>query len=597
MEKNEKDTLDTYRQERKERIAKQSKKAAKKSAVGAGRSNKADKVIEAIIAVVVVVAILAASLNFFGVPHKAVKAVTIDGKSYSAAELGCYYMTQYNSVRSMAYTYDTQYGEGLGKSLTGYDTSLSPTEQTTKDHDDNEITWDEYFLEEAIESMAQVKRYYKAAVDAGIKLSDEDKEDINSTVESIKTSFQSSGAYNAKNYSVSSILTLNYGKGVTESLFRKVLTEQKYVELYQTQRQDELKAAKTDDDVAAVYNEDKTAYDVVSFRWYTLKVTSETASSEPASGEGTSKEAAAPLAEELKAQEFVAAVTSQTNYNEDTFKNTVLEFEEGSENYEDYKDDRATMLQKISKSVIKQNISEDAANWLFETDDAGNYVRQIGDIKYFLSSDSKTVYILFATGAPFCDDTRPVSVRHILVQYPTEATSEPVSGEEKEETTVSAEVKAECSSKADDILKEYKDYIAENASDAADEDYFGELASKYTDDPGSKDTGGLIEDMHNNGSYVENFEDWAFAEGAFDGETRTAGDTGIIETEYGYHVMYYVGAEDHPEWYSSILNELIEDEWKDEQTKFDEQFSEDAIVRKEKAENWVKKNCLKLIDG
>ena len=34
---------------------------------------------------------------------------------------------------------------------------------------------------------------------------------------------------------------------------------------------------------------------------------------------------------------------------------------------------------------------------------------------------------------------------------------------------------------------------------------------------------------------VTNFNDWCFD------ESRQAGDTGIVETEYGYHVMYYVG--------------------------------------------------------
>ena len=34
---------------------------------------------------------------------------------------------------------------------------------------------------------------------------------------------------------------------------------------------------------------------------------------------------------------------------------------------------------------------------------------------------------------------------------------------------------------------------------------------------------------------VEAFEDWIYTDG------RKTGDTGIVETEYGYHVMYFVG--------------------------------------------------------
>ena len=47
-------------------------------------------------------------------------------------------------------------------------------------------------------------------------------------------------------------------------------------------------------------------------------------------------------------------------------------------------------------------------------------------------------------------------------------------------------------------------------------------------------TGGLYTAVYP-GQMVVNFNDWCFAEG------RKAGDTGIVESEYGYHVMYYSG--------------------------------------------------------
>lgn len=595
MDKNEKNTSNDYRQERKERISKQAKSAAKKSNSHPGAKSVAGKVVGIIIAVVVVVAILASMLNFFGVPQKAIKAVTIDGKSYSMSELSCYYMQIYQNVYSYSSQYDSNYGEGYGKMLTGYDTAVSPTKQTTTDHDGNEVTWDEYFLDEAIESMANVKRYYKTAVDAGITLSEEDEEEIQSAIDDISENINNSGL----SYSVSRYITLTYGKGVTTKLYKKVLTERKYVELYQELRQDELKAGYTDGDVNAVYTEDKSAYDVVDFRWYTIDVESSETAEEESTGEDTSEAAETLLPEEERAQRFIDTVKSEQNYNEDTFKQTVLDFaSEDSEDYETYKIDSATLLQKISKSVLESNIGEDAANWFYETDDSGNYVRQTGDMNYFLDSDGDVVYIVFTIGTPYCDDTIPASVRHILVQYPTEEASEDVSGEaETEATTVSAEMKSECESEAESILNEYKTYIEENESGAADEEYFGELASKYSDDTGSVEEGGLISDMSNNGSYVDNFEDWVFAEGQYDGETRAEGDTAVIETEYGYHIMYFVGGHDHPEWYETILSDLANDAWEEEQTSFEESFGEDAIVRKETVEKWVKKSCLKIIGG
>lgn len=595
--KKEKEYSDNYRQERKDRIAKQSKSSEKKSNSHQGAKKAAEKVVSVVIAVVVIVAILGASLNFFGVPQRALKAVTIDGKSYSMSELSCYYMQMYNNVANYASSYDSQYGSGYGKMLTGYDTSLSPAEQTTKDDDGNEITWDEYFLNEAIENMANVKRYYNAAVEAGVELSEEDKAEIEKSLDTYKSYIE------GQNYSLSRYITLIYGKGVTTGLFKRILTEQQIASSYQEQLQDELKGAYTDADIDKVYQEDKSAYDVVSVRWFTIDVESETAdtAAETASGEEESSDAErAPLAEELKAQEFIAKIKSQQNYNEETFKATVLEYaDKDSEDYETYQNDAATLLQKVDKSSISSNVSEDAANWLYEQDDNGNYIRQAGDMNAFLNSKSTVVYIFYAVGTPFRDETVPASVRHILVQYPTEA-AEDVSGEEStdtEETTVSAEVKSECESEAESILAQYKDYINENESGVADEEYFGELASKLSDDTGSQKNGGLISDLNNDGSYVANFEDWVFAEGEYAGETRTEGDTAIVETEYGYHIMYYVGGHEHPEWYETILDELVGDDWEKKQTEFDESFGEDAIVRKEWAAGRVKKSCVKMIDS
>ncbi len=60
---------------------------------------------------------------------------------------------------------------------------------------------------------------------------------------------------------------------------------------------------------------------------------------------------------------------------------------------------------------------------------------------------------------------------------------------------------------------------------------FSKLADENTTDPGSKGKGGLYEDVKK-GQMVAEFENWCFADG------RKVGDTGVVKTEYGYHVMY-----------------------------------------------------------
>lgn len=107
------------------------------------------------------------------------------------------------------------------------------------------------------------------------------------------------------------------------------------------------------------------------------------------------------------------------------------------------------------------------------------------------------------------EDMLPV-VFHVL--YPTLdlATYTELSDEEKEQAHQRAET----------TLSTYKTYDELKAK--ADEDVAAGIAAEA-----SEYTVSL-------GQMVEEFEDWCFAE-------HTEGDMGIVETVYGYHVMYFVG--------------------------------------------------------
>lgn len=614
MDKNEKEVLDVYRQERKERIAKQTKQSSKKSNSHNKGKTVLGKIAKVVVSAAVIVAILGATLNFFGVPQRLINSVEIDGESYSMSELSCYYMQVYNYYSYYSYYYDSNYGEGYGSVFTGYDYNISPAEQTKTDEDGNNVTWDEFFLDEAIKEMANIKRYYKLALDAGIELTEDAQAEIQDSIDSVQSQIDSykTSATNSMsaNYSVSRFLTLTYGKGVTEKFYKKVLTEQKYVELYQQARQDELEKDYSLEDVEEVYNKDTSEYDVVSFRWYTIDILDD-AQKDDEDAKATDEQIKTA---EQAAQAFVDTVKSNPGYNEETFKQVVLDtVDKKDENYETYKEDAATLIQKVAKSTLSSNISSDAAKWLYEKNDAGEYVRQAGEMKYFVDDNKETVYVLYATGVPSRDETKPVTVRHILVKFPDadeNASAETTSGETasgEEDTTdvadeavtndgeISQATKDECLAEAKAILKEYTDYINENCKGEPDEDFFAELATEHTDDTGSAENGGLIEDMKNNDTYVKSFEDWAFSEGEFAGEERNPGSTAIIETEYGYHIMFYVSKDDNAEWYNTILQELVEEKWGEEQESFEKSFTEDSIQQNETVVAWVKDACLDII--
>lgn len=106
---------------------------------------------------------------------------------------------------------------------------------------------------------------------------------------------------------------------------------------------------------------------------------------------------------------------------------------------------------------------------------------------------------------------REVDVRHILIM-PEDDTAE--------EDWNTAKTTAE------DILNQWL------AGDMTEES-FAALAEEKSEDEGSSAEGGLYEDVYI-GQMVTEFEDWCFD------SSRQNGDYGIVKTEYGYHIMYFV---------------------------------------------------------
>lgn len=112
------------------------------------------------------------------------------------------------------------------------------------------------------------------------------------------------------------------------------------------------------------------------------------------------------------------------------------------------------------------------------------------------------------------------NVRHLLVAF--EGTED-----EYGNTTYSDADKDTARAEAQGYLDMWKD-------GAANEEYFIELVKAHSDDTYLQ-TGGLYENITADSNYVDNFKYWATD------PARLAGETGIIETEYGYHVMYFAG--------------------------------------------------------
>ena len=132
------------------------------------------------------------------------------------------------------------------------------------------------------------------------------------------------------------------------------------------------------------------------------------------------------------------------------------------------------------------------------------------------------------------DGSVTTDVRHILIC--------PKGGTEGEDgITYSEEEWEQCRVEAQALLDAWK------ASNGTEED-FAQLAMEHTEDPGSRSSGGLYTDIVV-GQMVEPFELWCFD------ESRQYGDTGLVRTSYGYHIMFFV--ESREIWVTQVCDTII----------------------------------------
>ncbi|MBQ3252783.1 MAG: peptidylprolyl isomerase [Oscillospiraceae bacterium] len=121
-----------------------------------------------------------------------------------------------------------------------------------------------------------------------------------------------------------------------------------------------------------------------------------------------------------------------------------------------------------------------------------------------------------------------VNVRHILVCPEGGTTNE----ETKEVTYSKAEWEA-CLKKAEAIYNEWK-------NGEATEESFATLATQKSEDGGSNTNGGLYTGITKDTNFVEPFLNWCMD------ASREVGNTGIVKTDYGYHIMFF--AHSQPQW-------------------------------------------------
>ena len=471
-------------------------------------------------------------------------------------------MTSYNN-------YLTQYEQYGLLDYLGIDTTKKLSAQQYSENQ----TWLDFFTEQAKATVEQMLVYAEAAKAEGFELSEEEQ----ATVDSVISSFDLMASYYGT--STNAYIASNYGQGVKAKDIRDFLAISTLAEQYSAKVADELKESIKAEDVDIYYNENKADYTQFDTISYSEKITIETAGKsdeEIAAAKEELKNALTRLAEAKTADEFKSILAEVKNImvenadqpedtteetTEDTTEDTTEETTEEDKDDEKKEDEKSPLDNITESTVTSSTVSGDIKEWIFETKD-GELVRVAGDAKLFEENKENkgtgeeadvvkshdytvTVYLVLSDAAR--DETVTKNAGHILF---------------KTETHGSAEKALEAAQK---VLSEY------NTGDRTKES-FEKLANENTEDSG------VFYDNIKKGDMVTEFENWIYD------SDRNVGDVDIVETEYGQHIMYFVGDGDAA-WYVDCFNALFNKIAEDKYQEFKETYKVEYSAKAAKAIN------------
>lgn len=463
------------------------------------RRNKLWRNVGIVVGAVALVALVLVSYFTSTTYYRQKTAVQIGSHDISVASFNYYYRNAYqNTYNAIQETYG-EYASLL------IDSSKPLDEQQYSDTQ----TWQDYLTDTTLANLEEIYAFYDAATAAGFTLDDEAKAEIEEIVASVAS------AAKQANYKLDNYLAAVYGKGVNEKLYRELLTVVTIATEYSADINEGFTF--TDEEIAAYYDENRNEIDSVTARVYpiTYETPEENAGDDADEGNSADGDAADEgnttdegdgaddKADALTHDEALAqangvydAVETEQDFIDYV---TSLVPEESKSKYED---GSAILYNGLSYSSFKNT---DLSDWLF--DDA----RAAGDVTV-IEGESEVYLAMFLSRSD--NDYPLVDMRHVLI-----------APEKDDEGNLVEGAEAAAKKKAEELYDEW----VENGST---EDYFKILANTYSSDGDGK-SGGLYEDVYK-GRMVTPIDSWLFG-------PRKIGDCEIIESDYGWHLVYFAG--------------------------------------------------------
>ncbi len=521
-------------------------KATAKKSTG-GKSNRMKFICGLLVSLIVIIVLGVFGWRYYTMPNSDEKmnygnvALTVGQEEVSIGMYNYYYKSIYQNY--------VQYAQQGYYQL---DTTKDFSKQKTTNKKGKTVTWAQLFKDDTVDQLQFILTFYHAGVENGVQLNAEQKKTIKSNIKELKESASES------DMSVDEYIAEQYGSYCGLATIEKMLTQAFIANNYYNQYCINNKATKKE--VQANYKKNKDDYTQVKLGYIPIPYNPD---------DGTAR---------AKAEKDAAKYAKQVK-NIDDLKLLVpkackelIDQYVAMGQYEDADACAEAIAGYLEMDLVKSDTSfpDEAKKWLFSDKTKKNTTTT------FTDAENAVVYILLKTSDASVKDDETYSVRHILIKP---ASDEEAATEDNSTPKYTKKQWAAAKTKADKILAKY------NKGDK-NELSFALLAEEYSEDTEStsKGSSGLFGGAYSGvtlGQMVPSFEKWSTD------KSRKYGDTGIVKSDFGYHIMYFI--EDTPYYYEkceeAVLKEKVDKFVADTTVKYhDSVMDKTTVAKPEEAE-------------
>jgi len=363
----------------------------------------------------------------------------------------------------------------------------------------------------AVQAVRRSTLLHNRAVEEGLTLDQEARDGVEDFISMVRDEYESLGARSARE-----LIAAHYSSRVNLRVLRERMEFDALGRMYQDLFFERQHDSFTEDMLEAFYEEHRDNYDRLSFRVYEIPFmlgeidfTTDEA--------GLADMPITTLAEAQAAADIIAATAEELG--EEGFILGVMEAM-SEQDLEDGMDaDFNTLQRNTPRGTV---VHMEFGQWL--TDDS----REPGDVTVIAGEAS-----VFALYFIDLDDNRyhTYNVRHILIGLDQgvffDDNGEPLTLSDEEIDNLEAQQRADALAQAEDVLAQWR------AGEATEESFIALVREYSADNWQQNESPGLFE-VHEDSGLVDEFEGWALD------PARSPGDVEIVETQFGYHIMYFV---------------------------------------------------------